>query len=178
MNSWIPGIDKLVELTASGIGAIAGTFLATWKAPKEGEARIVAAEADTKILEIRTEAHTKARELLVSDDSIAGGEIDIADLVSERITYQERKRQTNIRGVVAKAAAELEHKEVPATKTDHDWVARFFNEVQDVSSEEMQKLWAKVLAGEVERSGSTSIRTLGVCRIRDSMKVRDKDSLL
>ena len=113
MNSWIPGIDKLVELTASGIGAIAGTFLATWKAPKEGEARIVAAEADAKILEIRTEAHTKARELLVSDDSIAGGEIDIADLVSERITYQERKRQTNIRGVVAKAAAELEHKEVP-----------------------------------------------------------------
>ena len=167
MNSWIPGIDKLVELTASGIGAIAGTFLATWKARKEGQARIVAAEADAKISQIRTDAHAKARELLVSEDSIAGGEIDIADLVSERITYQERKRQTNIRGVVAKAAAVLEHKEVSATKTDHDWAARFFNEVQDVSSEEMQKLWAKVLAGEVERSGSTSIRTLGILRDLD-----------
>ena len=167
MKSEIPGIDKLVELTASGIGAIAGTLLATWKARKEGEARIIAAEADAKILQIRTEAHAKARELLISDATIAGGEIDIAELVSERITYQERKRQTNIRGVVAKAATELEDKEVPPTATDHDWAARFFNEVQDVSSEEMQELWAKVLAGEVERPGSTSIRTLGILRDLD-----------
>ena len=167
MKSAIPGIDKLVELTASGIGAIAGTFLATWKARKEGEARIIAAEADAKILEIRTEAHAKARELLISDATVAGGDIDIAELVSERITYQERKRQTNIRDVVAKAATELEDKVVPATATDHDWAARFFNEVQDVSSEEMQELWAKVLAGEVERPGSTSIRTLGILRDLD-----------
>ena len=112
-NSGIPGINKLLELTASGIGANAGIFLATWKARKEGEARTIGAEADAKILQIRTEAHAKARELWVSGDSTAGGEIDLADLVSERITYQERKRQTNIRCVVAKAAAELEHKEVP-----------------------------------------------------------------
>ena len=50
---------------------------------------------------------------------------------------------------------------------DHDWTARFFNYMQDVSSEEMQSLWAKVLAGEIERPGSISIRSLSILRNLD-----------
>ena len=162
-----PGIDKLIEVTASGVGGVAGTFLATWKARKEGTARVIAAKADAEILMIRAKAHAKARDLLLADNSVVGGEIDLADRVNERIAYQEQKRLTNIGRVVGEAALELEHKEVPATEPDHDWAARFFNEVQDVSSEEMQTLWAKVLAGEVERPRSTSIRTLGVLKDLD-----------
>ena len=50
---------------------------------------------------------------------------------------------------------------------DHDWTARFFNDVQDVSSEDTQLLYAKILAGEVERSGRTSTKTLGILRDLD-----------
>ena len=64
--------------------------------------------------------------------------------------------------MVGQAALELGDKDVQDHEPDHDWTARFFNDVQDVSSEEMQLLWAKVLAGEVERPGSTSIKTLGI----------------
>ena len=64
-------------------------------------------------------------------------------------------------------APEMEDKDVLDHEPDHDWTARFFNEIQDVSSEEMQLLWAKVLAGEVERPGSTSIRTLSILRNLD-----------
>ena len=163
----IPAIEKLIEVAASGVGGVAGTFLASWKARKEGEARVIAAKADAEILMIRTEAHAKARELLLADNAVVGGEIDLANRANERIAYQEKKRLTNIGRVVGEAALALEHKEVPATEPDHDWAARFFNEVQDVSSEEMQTLWARVLAGEVERPGSTSIRTLGVLRDLD-----------
>ena len=49
------------------------------------------------------------------------------------------------------AARQLGDKSVANSDPDHDWTARFFNGVQDVSSKEMQLLWAKVLAGEVER---------------------------
>ena len=69
--------------------------------------------------------------------------------------------------VVERAARELGDAEVPDREPDHDWTARFFNYIQDVSSEEMQSLWAKVLAGEVERPKSTSIRTLGILRNLD-----------
>ena len=65
------------------------------------------------------------------------------------------------------AANELGDKEVPDNEPDHDWTARFVNDIQDVSSEEMQSLWAKVLAGEVQRPGSTSIQTLSILRNLD-----------
>ncbi len=161
------GLDKLLEITAHGVGRIAGTFLAPWQAKQEGKAQIIAATAAARTLEIEAEAQTKARELLVADNSVVGGQIDLADRVNQRIIYQEQKRLENIRSVVNKAALELEDKEVPATASDHDLVARFFNEVQDVSSEGMQILWAKVLAGEVERPGSTSSRTLGILKDLD-----------
>ena len=115
----------------------------------------------------------KAREGLLESGSAAAGEISLSDRVHERITYQERKRLTNIRSVAERAALQLEDRDVPDTDPDHDWAARFFNDVQDVSSEEMQILWAKVLAGEVERPGSTSIRALACLREvdRDTAKL-------
>lgn len=62
------------------------------------------------------------------------------------------------------AAQQLEDREVQDHDVDHDWTAQFFNDVQDVSSEEMQRHWAKILAGEVERPGSTSLRSLNILK--------------
>ena len=75
--------------------------------------------------------------------------------ITQLIEFQGRKRLANTRSVVEDAANELGDKEVSNHEPDHDWTARFFNDIQDVSSEEMQSLWAKVLAGEVEKPGST-----------------------
>lgn len=55
-----------------------------------------------------------------------------------------------------------------------DWLANFFEGCQDVGEKEMQKLWAKILAGEVERPGRFSRRTLHVLRTMD----RDDAQLL
>ena len=85
----------------------------------------------------------------------------------QRIQFQEEKRQGNIGAVVGQTAELLGGKDVPDQEPDHDWTARFFNYIQDVSSEEMQLLWAKVLAGEIEQPGSVSIRALSVLRNLD-----------
>ena len=74
----------------------------------------------------------------------------------------------NIQAVTATAAVMLEGTEVDDAEPDHDWTARFFNDVQDVSSEKLQALWSKVLRGEVERAGSTSLRTLGILKNVDA----------
>ena len=42
---------------------------------------------------------------------------------------------------------------------------RFFDAVGNVSNEELQKLWGKVLAGEMQQPGSCSLRTMEVIRI-------------
>ena len=163
----IPAIEKLLDYTASGIGSIAGPYLAPWKARREVKSKLIMAEGDANILTIQAEAQAKARDILISQNTDVTGELTITSAVEQRIQFQEEKRQVNIKSVVQKAADQLGDKEVTDSEPDHDWTARFFNEVQDVSSEEMQLLWAKVLAGEVQRPGSTSIRTLGILKNLD-----------
>lgn len=83
----------------------------------------------------------------------------------ERINFQENRRQLNIESVTAHAAEELKN-EPPVTDEpiDEDWTTRFFRIVEDVSSEEMQAVWGKILAGEVKQPKSYSIRTLELIR--------------
>lgn len=47
---------------------------------------------------------------------------------------------------------------------DFDWIMRFFDAVGNISNEELQKLWGKVLAGEIRHSGTCSLRTMDIVR--------------
>ncbi len=164
----VPGLEKLVDVVASGIGSIAGPMLAPWKARRESEADLIRAEGGANVLGIQAKAQADARRLLLEDAGCASGEIELAERVYQRIEFQERKRQANITDVVQLAAQQLKDSSVPAVEPDHDWTARFFGEVQDVSSVEMQTLWGRVLAGQVRKPGATSMRTLGILRNLDA----------
>jgi hypothetical protein len=75
--------------------------------------------------------------------------------------YQEVKKQQNIESVIDKAYEELEkEKEVSEEPVDKDWSFRFFQYVADICDEDMQKIWGKILAGEVKQPRSCSLRTL------------------
>ena len=166
-NAWVRALEKLLDYTASGIGAVAGPMLATWQARREAEALRIAAQGEADALRIIAAAQSDARDALVSTASSVQGEIDIAETVRQRIQFQEEKRHRNIGSVVGRTAEELGDKYVPDQEPDHDWTACFFNYIQYVSSEGMQSLWAKVLAGEIERPGSVSIRSLSILRDLD-----------
>lgn len=65
------------------------------------------------------------------------------------------KKQNNIDNVVSFAAQTIStQSSVSEESVDNDWVTRFFDSVADVSSEEMQMIWGKILAGEVNEPGS------------------------
>lgn len=176
VNLKVPVLEKLLDYTASGIGAVAGPMLATWKARKDGEARRLAAsaEADARLIEatadagsLRTiaDAQAEARRRLDVSANLDGGTLEIQrDNITQRIEFQERKRQQNIVSVVHRAANELEDTTVANHQPDPDWTARFFGVVQDVSSDDMQKIWARILAGEVQAPGATSLRTLDILK--------------
>lgn len=167
INVKIPALEKLVDYVASGVGSVAGPMLAPWKARKEAEARLIAARGKKEELKLEAEAQAEAHRILVSPDTGSERKITIDEKIKQRIQFQEEKRQRNIHKVVYLAAEKLGDEEVPNHEPDHDWTARFFNDVKDVSSEEMQLLWAKVLAGQVERPGNTSLRTLSILKNLD-----------
>ena len=165
VNLKVPALEKLLDYAASGIGAVAGPMLAPWKARKEAEARRVKSRADADSLKLIADAQAEARHSLAAPGQAGRGVLEIdQDGIRQRIEFQEGKRQANITAAVREAAADLGDKEVPAHEPDPDWTARFFDGVQDVSSEDMRKIWAKILSGEVEEPGRTSLRTLSILR--------------
>ena len=174
---------KLVHYSASGLGSVAGTMLAPWKARREAMARQIAAQGEADSLRILAEgqasavqiisgANEEARSTLAGENSLAVAHFDIGETIRQRLEFQEEKRQSNIISVLNEAAEQLGDKEVQDHEPDHDWTARFFNEVQDVSSDEMRTLWAKILAGQVEKPGSTSARTLTILKNLDRKSAR------
>ena len=178
------GINKLVEFGVSGLGAITGPLIANWKAEREGRARLTAARYDFEVqqleagstarsVEIIAKELVKARETMnIAAESDAGRlEISPGDIALS-IEFQGRKQLANSAAVLEGAADALGDQLVDDHEPDHDWTARFFDCVKDVSDEEMQNLWAKVLAGEVESAGRTSLRTLETLR---NMTKRDAE---
>ena len=168
----VPGLEKLIEVVASGIGSIAGPMVAPWRARRESAAKLIEAEGAAKVLSIQAEALADARRVLAVEGDAVSGEIDLGNGIRQRIEFQERKRQANIIAVVNRAAPLLAGTSVPAAEPDHDWTARYFGEVQDVSSDDMQALWGSVLAGEVRAPGATSVRTLGILKDLDATTAR------
>ena len=171
-NPMVRALDKLLDYTASGIGAVAGPMLAPWQARREADALRIATQGEADSLRIIAAAQSDARDALVPTASDVRVEVDIAETVRQRIQFQEEKRQGNIGAVVEQTAELLGDKDVPDQEPDHDWTARFFNYIQDVSSEEMQLLWAKVLAGQIEQPGSVPIRALSILRNLDQASAK------
>lgn len=184
INLNVPALEKLVDYTASGVGAIAGPLLAPWRASREGEAKLTAVKADAEVRRIEAEsgaqslviiadAQAKARQSFDTPIESERGMIEISrDNITQKIEFQERKRLANVRSVVTYSAEELHGRDVQNHDPDPDWTARFFDSVQDVSSEDMQKIWARILSGEVENPGRTSLRTLDTLR---NMTKRDAE---
>ena len=99
---------------------------------------------------------------------------EVADYLLEEghLTYYERFKANNFLSIAKKADIivreqgrpldiERSIKETPRQgKFDMDWFIRFFEAVGGISDEDMQLLWARVMAGEVGSQGSFSLRTL------------------
>lgn len=84
---------------------------------------------------------------------------------SNRFIFQEVKKQQNIDAIFFEAYQEIEKKDiVNENAVDIDWINTFFDYESHISDTEMQKLWGKLLAEEVEEPGRFSVRTLDILR--------------
>lgn len=94
-----------------------------------------------------------------------GGSIELAGRALEGFLHRESTRQHNREKITAMAAEQLQsEQEVADEPVDPDWRSRFFRHVEDVSNEQMQMIWGKILAGEIKSPNSFSFRTMDVLR--------------
>lgn len=141
-------LEKLIEVVSNGIGTLY-------------RPRAMRKEADAKAYEIRVVEKAKA-EALAEGKLIEAANLD---RLNERLLAKEIKRQNNIDDVVEIAASHLQSEPTVTEEiVNEDWTTRFFDVVQDVSDDEMKKLWGQILAGEVKAPQSYSLRTLELLR--------------
>jgi len=96
--------------------------------------------------------------------------------VLERIEQLEQRQQdervANVLSVLEKTVEALADKEVPGQQPDSRWVSVFTESAQHASTDELRDTWARILAGETERPGSISIRTLNTLDRLDQATAR------
>ena len=161
----VPALEKLLDYTASGIGAVATPLLAPYVARQQAKARLIEAKAEADSLRLIADAQADARRALLASDDGAGGTLEITQAqITQRLEFQEHKRHRNIASAVRDAATALGGETVVDQEPDHDWTARFFECVQDVSTEDVRIVWARILAGEVRSPGGVSMHTLSILR--------------
>lgn len=97
---------------------------------------------------------------------LAKNHVEIQDIefrAAKRLRDKEVRRQKNIESITEKAIKALPPS-VSSEPVDEDWVYDFFERAQDVSNEQMQEVWARILVGEVAQPSSFSKRTLEVVK--------------
>lgn len=159
-------LKRLIEVISSGIGNISKPYF-------------IRKTADAKAHEIKAIAEAIAyNQKLLTHTEYEDGKIKILKTgeysedfpafphrVATRIQYKEQREQQNIETICANAAEELKKEtSIPEKKPEPEWISRFFDISSGVTSEELQYLWGRILADEIKRPGSFSLRTLDVLR--------------
>jgi hypothetical protein len=130
--------------------------------------------AKLKQFKARIDTQTESYKLVESKiaEVVASGAGDDKEIVQQAVGVLVRKEYRRLENRKAVAAAMLDDMQIHAddssaeesgassTELDEDWLNVFERYAEDASSERLQGLWGKVLAGEIRRPGRFSIRTL------------------
>lgn len=136
------GIEKLVETISNATGLTARGIRKNADAESYAAIKKAATETEVELLKLQ-------------------GEEKIAQYVLER----NKQKVENVEEIFSKAKRQFAPDEqVSEEPVEKDWMNRFLNIAEEISDEEMQDIWGRVLAGEIKKPKSYSLRTLEVLR--------------
>ncbi len=160
-------LKKLIEVVSAGVGGLSKPYLIRKTADaKAYEIKVIAEAIKENQGDLKTIGFNEDKLSLMSlDDNSLKNKYSLENRAQQRIEFKEQKRQKNIEAVTQKAAEDLESESfVSEDPVDEDWITRFFDYAEDISSEDMQGLWGKILAGEIKKPKSYSLRSLDILR--------------
>ena len=180
-----PGEKLVIKLWETIAEKGIGSLLTPWQLAREGRARINLRRRELLML---TQAEVDAadiragRKYVTADGSLLA--LPAASAEPEDLADPETESQLQIGSLVERLirvdAAKTIREEINSTKAvlhaedvlasdtqtppdrevDEDWLYRWREHAGRVSTDELQQLWGKILAGEVKSPGSYSLRTL------------------
>lgn len=146
--------QRAIGRLISGVTAIPTAYL-------EGEAQRIHDNTKGRTL-IADALAKKAAEIAVNDP-------DLVVRTVERLIADGAREQRSREAIGRIAAEELNRNPGSDEKNvDDDWLNKFSRYASDVSSEELQRFWGMILAGEIRTPGSVSLRSLQLISMLDS----------
>ena len=173
-----PGEKLLIRLWDT-LEKVLGGLLSPWQVRRLGQAGAAAqrdemlalAQAERDIEDIRSGRKVFTADWQLVDASShriersspeASKLVTLASTAQSKLVLREIRGDRNVGAAVSHAEANLRNdpQEPPERTVDEDWLYRWRDSASDVSEEELQALWGRVLAGEVKSPGTFSLRTL------------------
>lgn len=181
MDHPVPGeklLIRLVDTLDKGMSSL----LRPWQIRREDRARLegrerellIIAQAERDVEDIRAGRKTVVQDhgtvrLLPANSELVDGRVEpmlslpaMLDNAYQRQVINLLQEEINVAKTILKAEDILagDPSAAPSTYADPDWLARWRSSAAQMSSDQLQFLFASVLAGEVKDPGSFSLRTL------------------
>jgi len=178
----VPGEKLLIRMWESLANQGIGCLLKPWQIRREARAHLearreellVLAQAEKEIEEIRSGAKrvsSKGNSLKLlpagaeNVDGRAESTRDIGGLLSIAQGAEQAealRKEVNVAKTILQVEQTFldDRSQPPDTLIDNDWLYRWRDCASMVSNDDLQSLWAKVLAGELKAPGEYSLRTL------------------
>ena len=159
----LSGIPKaFIPASAKALDRLLGAAIdipAAWLAQKSAQ------------INAQTQAYTLVETAIANAaSSVASGDTDIVQNAVNILVRKSYRKNANLQRVAAHMIEDLrvqptidkqqESASTQSSSLDEDWLNVFERYAEDASSERMQNLWGRVIAGEVRKPGKYSMRTL------------------
>lgn len=146
-------MGSLIDINTDGLAKLGEVISFALGGTAKGERKM----AEAKAYAAELEARTKNKVALIE----AQGQEALANYVAAK----ESRKLRNTMAVIEKAHSHFtEGEKVSDEPVDEGWKNRFFNIIEEVTDDDMREIWGRVLAGEVKRPKSYSLRTMEILR--------------
>lgn len=180
----LPGETLLVRLWETVAEKGIGGLLKPWQIRRVGLANaevkrqelLILAQAESDLAEIqarRSRFHPHSGIRLTYEPSkleysthLVEEPVTLVQAASDQVVQEQLRKDINLTRTLNYSERILENdtSPPPEEKPTDEWLYRWRDYASDVSTEELQVLWARLLSGEVKTPGSFSLRTLDFVR--------------
>ena len=148
---------KLLEMIQAAFGAAYKPRSIKSEADARAYERLAIAKADAEAERIKKFA--EANTILGLAHQLDDGSGELINRAKVRLAQREIEGQKNVESIIDKSILALPSSVSPEP-VNPDWRRKFFIEAENICAEDLQELWGRVLAGELARPGTFSLRTL------------------
>lgn len=178
-----PGENLIIKLWESLADKGVGSLLKPWQIRREGRANVdlrryemlALADAEREVDEIRSGRRKLDRAKYVlslteatstCDAQAQNSDVQFLEVATRTAVADTMRKEVNVAKALLHAENELQgdSSHPPEQKIDDDWLYRWRDYAGSVSSDDLQALWGKILAGELKSPGRYSYRVLDFVR--------------